>query len=325
MASQREQFLSLAAKFEPKIQEALIRAFNSARVGVSEKKLVEALKSGGVGAVMDLLGNFRNLLDTEISTPLEGAIVAGGQLAYSIIPASSFIDDLVRYDPFAAGTIDFIQNYKLNLIQDITNTTTEAIRNSLEKDLIDGVNPVTTARRFKNTIGLTPHQEKAVRNYRKYLTNLEAESLQRKLRDKRFDPTIERAIESGKPLTPEQIDRMVNRYRERYIQYRSRVIARTESLRALSIGNQAAIQQMIQGGEVDQNKVRKFWVTNSGPRTRKAHQQIPGMNPDGRRLDEPFETPLGPIQFPRDPGGTAANTIQCRCTVRYDKPKKETK
>jgi len=86
MASQREQFLSLAAKFEPKIQEALIRAFNSARVGVSEKKLVEALKSGGVGAVMDLLGNFRNLLDTEISTPLEGAIVAGGQLPIRLFP-----------------------------------------------------------------------------------------------------------------------------------------------------------------------------------------------------------------------------------------------
>lgn len=318
MPTQREQFIALAAKFEPRLRAALIRAFNVARIAVSERRLVEALQSGGIEAVMQTIGNFSNVLDSEIGDILDEAILAGGQNAYLTVPNAAFIADAVRYDQYNSATVDFVRNYKLNLINSITNTTREAVRNSLQTDIVAGVNPIETARKFKNNLGLTPKQEKAVRNYQTYLENLETTALKRELRDKRFDRTIENAISSNTPLKQSQIDRMVNRYRERFIQYRSRVIARTESLRALSIGNQAAVRQMIAENEIDPNNVKKFWVFRRDSRTREAHRAVPGLNPEGRLLNEPFVTPLGPLQFPRDPNGRASNTVQCRCTVRYE-------
>ena len=48
---------------------------------------------------------------------------------------------------------------------------------------------------------------------------------------------------------------------------------------------------------------------------RNSHLQIPGLNESGRGQNEKFITPLGPLLYPADPDGTAANVINCRCAV----------
>ena len=311
-------FTQTAAKFEPKLRKALINAWNQLRTQESRAAIERALVEGGVEVVLSLFDNMGVVLDAHIGDILDDAIRAGGTAAATAIPTAALLNVDFRYDMFNPATVDFVRNYKLNLIQTITDNTREAVRNSLIEDTIAGKNPRVTARNFRNTIGLTPKQEQAVRNYDNFLRNLDREALNRQLRDKRFDRTLLRAIDSDTPLTEAQIQKMTNRYREKYIKYRSEVIARTESLRAVSIGNQSSIRQMIDNGDVDYNRVRKFWVSTAGPRTRDAHRNTPRLNPDGRLLDEPFQTPLGPLMFPRDPNGSAANTIQCRCTVRYE-------
>ena len=49
------------------------------------------------------------------------------------------------------------------------------------------------------------------------------------LRDHRFDATIRRAQREVVPLSQDRIEKMLGRYRERFIKYRAEVIARTES------------------------------------------------------------------------------------------------
>lgn len=140
-------------------------------------------------------------------------------------------------------------------------------------------------------------------------------ALERKLRDRRFDGTVRRAVREGQRLSPAQIDRMVDRYRDRYIKYRSEVIARTEAIRAVQGGQQALLESYVADGRIARQQIRRFWHYSHDGRTRSSHRAIPGMNQEGVGMEEAFKTPLGPLKFPGDPNGRAENTINCRCTA----------
>ena len=310
-------YIEIAEKFEGPMKRALIEAIKTLRTQFSLTQIEATLVAGGPEALLALYQEMAMVFDSAIGDIIDDAIKAGGAAAVTAIPAAGILIENFRFDLINPVTIDFIRNYKLNLIQKVSQNTIEAIRQSVAQDLIDGVNPRQTAKNFRDNLGLTPKQEQAVRNYRKSLETLDRDALNRNLRDKRFDRTVLRAIDKDTPLSEEQIDKFVNRYRQRYINYRAETIARTESLRAVNVGNEAAIQQLIQNGGVDLDIVRKHWVFTRDKRTRNGHRRIPKMNPDGVRLDEQFQTPLGPLRFPGDPNGTAENTIQCRCRLRY--------
>lgn len=309
-------FIREAKKYEPKIRKALIKAFNELRTQESRASVEKALVEGGIDAVMRMFENISPKIAAALGPVLDEAIQSGSNLPLEMIPAAALAAD-ATISLFNRYTVEFLERYKLNLINTISANTREAIRNALIADQVAGRNPRETARTFRNSIGLTPKQEQAVRNYRSYLENLDKRALERMLRDKRSDSTILRAIQNQKPLSPEQVDRLTNRYRERYIKYRAEVIARTEALRATSVGNRAAIDALINEGQVNVDIVRRFWVYTKDNRTRDPHRKVPSMNPNGVRLDQPYQTPLGPLMYPRDPRGTAANTVQCRCVERY--------
>lgn len=310
-------YLTLAESFEPKIRKALIAAWNQLRTQESRAAIERALTTGGIEAVLSLFDDMDIKLTAALSDVVDDTLKAGAGATIIAIPTAAILNPDYVIDMFNPYTANFIRQYKLDLISTITNNTREAMRASLTTDLMEGVNPIATARNFRNNLGLTPYQERAVRNYRRYLESLDPTALNRILRDKRFDRTIRNAIASGKSLTADQVDKMTNRYRERYIKYRSEVIARTESLRAISIGNDLSIRQMIDAGDIDYLRVKKFWKFTHDNRTRHAHRQIPRLNAEGRYLDESFVTPLGPLKYPRDPQGSAENTVLCRCTVNY--------
>lgn len=88
-------------------------------------------------------------------------------------------------------------------------------------------------------------------------------------------------------------------------QSRSRMIARTEIHNAASYGMQAAAE------ETEQNLVRE-WVAVHDERTRESHADADGQQ---RGMDEPFEVDGELIDYPGD--GSAANAINCRCTLIY--------
>lgn len=313
----RNPFEREAKKYEGKIAKALIEAFNALRTQMSGKELARVLIEEGPEAVINLYSDMFQKISFSVDSSLNEAIIGGSSLTRSLIPEPAWLNINHFFDIFNPTTASFIQTYKFGLITNISEVTRTAIRNLMVEDIREGRNPIATARGVRNSIGLTPGQERAVRNYRKYLETLDTQALQRALRDKRFDSTIKNAINMGKPLSTSQIEKMTNRYRERYIKYRSEVIAKTESLRAVTIGNEENIRQLIYNNDIDTENVRKYWKTRGDEKVRNFHQKIPGENSEGRSLDEDFSTPLGPLRYPRDPRGTAENTIQCRCWVSY--------
>lgn len=312
-------FEQIALKFEPRIRNALLAAFQEIKDAVILSQLESIIRTTGISGAYQYLADLQieGIIDKNLTTELNSAIAESGRFTVEIIPGKALTNIPYRYSVLNPRTIDHINNYELNLVQRISNNTREAIRDSIEASFIAGVNPRSTARDFRATIGLTPNQYRYVKNYRQQLEELDPRALDRELRDRRFDSTIARAIEREEPLTQAQINRYVNRYRERYIKYRSEVIARTEALRATSVGEYTSLIQNVANGAIERDAVKRFWIHADDKRVRNDHRVIPSRNPEGVFIDQPFQTPLGPLLYPRDPNGSAANTIQCRCRIIY--------
>jgi hypothetical protein len=306
--------LDIADRFEPRLQRALLASFTALQSRYSIAQIEAALIRDGVAGVMRLFEG--QLVGGSVLTELEDAVLAGGRATFAMIPAAAVLRPLWQFSLTNPSTSEYLQSYPLDLIRQIDANTREAARTALLSDYLAGRNPRDTARAFRATLGLTSAQEAAVRRYRQNLETLDRRALRRQLRDRRFDPTITRAIRERRPLRPDQIDKMVDRYRDRYRIYRSQSVAQTEALRAVTVGQRASLLQMVADGAVDEG-LRRFWVKTNDKRTRDSHRRIPSLNPEGVGLLESYQTPLGPLEYPRDPKGSADNTVRCRCTERF--------
>lgn len=221
-------------------------------------------------------------------------------------------------EPFTA---QYIREFVGNDIREITDTTVAAVRQTIERGQRQGRNPRNIAVDFRDNIGLTSRMEQAIANYRAGLESLSPEVLNRVLRDKRFDSTIRNAIGSGTALSETQIDKMVQRYRERSIKSRSETIARTEQLTAVTVGQRQSLLQARDQGKLSP-RLRRFWEYTHDSRTRHWHRDVPTLNPEGVTIDEQYLTqPPGRTEYvsaPRDPMVSAANRVNCRCRERYE-------
>ena len=89
---------------------------------------------------------------------------------------------------------------------------------------------------------------------------------------------------------------------------RAETIARTEILRAYSIAQAASLRQIADYVP----DLKKQWIATLDDRTRPAHRLAQGQI---RGWDEPFEVDDEELWYPRDPGGSPENTINCRCVL----------
>jgi uncharacterized protein with gpF-like domain len=88
--------------------------------------------------------------------------------------------------------------------------------------------------------------------------------------------------------------------------WRSRMIVRTESVRAMNYSQLKAAD--------DKNfEVEKMWIAIEDNRTRIAHTHA-GVDGEVRDLYDSFSNNL---LFPGDPAGSPEQTINCRCTLGY--------
>lgn len=300
-----DPYPALAARFEPLIREALDRAWQRARQLGTLAELSEAIQLGGATGVLRYLDGLEDALMAEVRPVLEDAITASGRALVEILPASmsGAASGFTLVEPNAA---QYVRDYAFNLIQELATESREAVRLAVQSGVVAGRNPRSIAYDFRAAVGLTRQQEATVERFRTALINRDVSYIA-SLRT--TDRRMVELADFGR-LNQKNIDDSVNRLRLRYTQQRSETIARTESMRAISIGQDQSIQQSGLSGDLE-----KRWRARSGDgRTREEHQIIDDMN-GWIPYDQPFQTPLGPMMFPRDPAGTAENTINCRCRL----------
>lgn len=235
--------------------------------------------------------------------------------------AASFIasglDVAFRYDQFSLRAVDKVAQRGADMVQAITEEQRAVLRATVQEGIARGMNPRETAREVRGNVGLTEYQRDVVDNYRSLLENAgrapDAGAVERELRDARSDRSVQKAIDANRPMPQEQIDRMVDRYRQNWVDFRAETIARTETLRALNEGNYEAVQQAVEGADVPQDAVSRQWSTAGDERVREAHQT---MDQQVVGFDEPFTDGDGnELMYPGDPEAPPETTIQCRCSV----------
>lgn len=274
--------------------------------------------------IVDLLE--RGLITTAFER-MQGAISAFGTATNAAFIASSSaiaaditerIAGTVAFDVTNQRAVGIMRDKRLELIRNFTVEQERAVRQALARGIAEGLNPKAQARLFRSAIGLTVKQESAVATFRRLLETGSAEALQRALRDKRFDRTVQRAIR-GEPLTTAQIDRMTMRYRERFLIFRSETIARTEALRAVHEASEEMFRQAIDGGSLDADSLTRTWITARDNLVRHFTNSSTShrtMNGQQRKFGEPFISGAGNrLRFPGDPQAPSSETVRCRCIV----------
>lgn len=273
-----------------------------------------------LGALADLIeaGRWESALDTALrATPNLGDAVNDSFLVAARSAARRVGRELgvvsLAFDQTNLRAVNAMRDNSLRLVRGFTQQQREATRQALIRGIEDGVNPRDMARRFRRSIGLTARQERSVGNFARALQDLDKGALRRALRDRRFDRTILRAIETGEPLSATQVETMVGRYRARFVAHRAEVIARTEALRSVHQGTQAMFQQALAEGDVEPGQLVREWNTAKDERVRDSHADMHGQV---RGIDEPFTSGRGnSLMWPGDPSAPAEDTVQCRCAV----------
>lgn len=272
-----------------------------------------------LGAIADLLASGR--LEEALTTVMRAAPSVGNLYVNSFIAAANdsaaflnksvagLVVDFDATNPFA---VQVMREEKLRMIAEFTQKQRAATRQALLDGITQGNNPRQQARAFRDSIGLTDSQVRAVNNYKRMLAEGDRAVLDRALRDKRFDPSIKRAFDSGEPLTRTQMNKMVERYRERFIKHRSEVIARTEALRSVHQGKHNMYLQAIEAGELDPNTLENEWQTSLRPNVRDSHGAMHGQKVP---FNAEFISGLGNRALHPGGFGKAEEDIQCVCTV----------
>ena len=323
-----QQIAKLRRVFEREVQE-----IRDAAKLVELQRLIEANDTDGI---IKLLGiNRAGFSDLELT--ISEAFRTGGVFTAADItpvPVPDVGDVLFRFDMAQQASVSWIESNAADFVVEIVEQQRQMIRDVMAYNVANGINPrraaldlvgrksSTTGKRVGGFIGMTNRQAESVLNAREQLQKLDSDYFNRKLRDKRFDSTIRRAINDGEPLSQNQVDAAISSLQNRTVKYRGDMIARTEAINALRAGESMAIAQAVELGEVEPSDVTKEWDSSADSRVRVDHNLLDGQK---QNLLNPFTVPMGgesagqQLMYPSDTslGATGTMTIACRCRAIY--------
>lgn len=297
---------ALIDRAEPRVRRRFLKLIDASRDLGGLEEIAGLLEAGRVDDALQI----SNQIMPGLSTTLERVYGEAGLSAAQVLRSQR--DTLFDFNTLNDRAVRSLQNTRLRLVREFTAEQSAATREILSDAFARGLAPVEQARLLKGSIGLTQRQARAVNNYRRLLERGSSEALSRKLRDRRFDPSIKAAIRGDRALSSAQIDRMVERYRERYIQYRARTIARTETQAAAWAGDEELWAQAIEEGIIDTEDLTNIW--NIALRNvRESHK---AMNKQEQPFGKPFKSGLGNnLRFPGDPFAPAEDSVNCQCVI----------
>lgn len=322
----------LTELWERKIRDAFLVAVSDVTDNVVLNRVVEAVEQGDVERVFRMLG-FNERALAPLLQAIEGAYSSSQMGVFATFPVrvqNEIVRGVFRSDDIDIGAANWLRNHSSKLVKDLTNEARLTTQQTLADGMLRGDNPRKVAldlvgrkrsgseRREGGFINLASNQQQWVSSAQRQLENLDARYFNKSIRDKRFDSTVRKAIESGKPLTADQITKIVGAYSDRVLKYRGDMIGRTEAMTALNTGAFASINEAIDAGQLKKEAVIREWDATMDRRTRRSHYR---MNGQKRTIDEPFETPpdmLGrsyQLMYPLDSslGAPAKETVACRC------------
>jgi len=169
-----------------------------------------------------------------------------------------------------------------DLLSSVNSETKATVRNLIARAYKDQVSPRDTARLIRDVVGLNDRQSTALYNYRAGL------------------------VEDGR--SPDQVERMTERYGNRLLRQRADTIAQTEIHRASAEGQHDLWREGVQEGRINPATARRVWIANAGACD--WCSAIEELNPEGAPIDGQFETPDGDMI-----SGPEESHVGCRCST----------
>lgn len=298
-----------ALTLEPEISAAMLRAWEIIRRTLPENEIAAILLSGSPERVVSAIANDEAmaLAFTPVSAVLEKGTLVAAERAAALMPTVALRDGVGSgvqlLNPRVLEGLNTINTRALGRLQGgLRDSFLAHMRVGLE----EGKGAAAIARSLRDVVGLAPNQEAAVRNFEAMLRSGDREALTRTLRDRRFDPTLRKALgRGGKGLSDDQITRMVARYRSRSIASNAATQARSAALDSYRMGQRLSWEDAFDKGLAKRERTFKIWRTVGDERVRDEHVDL-----EGERV--PFDEPFSNGEMV--PGDASYN---CRCGATY--------
>lgn len=307
---------------------------------VDYNALIRAIERQDIQAAVEAL-NIRPQAFRPLDAEIAAAFEAGGIATAASLPViTTRSGNKIKFS-FNVRNLMAEERLATQSGKRITAMTAEAIkvaRDTLAEGMALGRNPTQTARILLGTkqagggykggvLGLADNQAQWVRNAVRELgaggaVNLN-NYLSRNARDKRYDATVIKYLESGEALPDELIGKITRRYSDGLLKYRADTVGRTETMEALNASKFSAHEQFVQEAGASGALTEKVWIATRDNRTREQHRDMNGVSVVG--LNTPFTMPDGSLMmYPCDSslGAGPGQVINCRCTsairLRYE-------
>lgn len=328
-----KQLLELLDKYAPAIRDAILAGIRDVRDNARLVEIITMIEQNNIDGALRALG-YNPAVFSQYQTLLMQVFEQGGMMVMSMqpkyTPDETGVMTMLRFNVRDRDAEKWLAEQSSTLITGIQDDIRVAVRDTLREGLEQGVNPRTialdlvgrynreTGHREGGIVGLGVREQEWARSVRQKLLTLDPDYFNMGLRDKRFDQIVRDAIDSGKPLTADQVTKLVDRYRDRALKARGDMIGREETLAALTRSEYEATRQALAQSNLPPGAAKKVWDTAGDDRVRHSHEEMDGQTVG---IDEPFVTPSGArMMHPHDGslGAPAKELIMCRCRVRYD-------
>lgn len=322
MTNQQREVEAMLAKLEPRVADAFRRAIEAAWRNINYADLIAALDRGDLAQAMTIINPPPSLF-YPLTEAIRSAFIEGGNMVAQAAPLA-----VLGFGGDTPAAQEWLRQLSSTRIQGIRDDTLEAVRNALVSGREQGMGSREIAtmivgrrvgnRREGGILGLTAQVADSIMAGREKLASgdpkLMAEYLELKLRDRRYDRAIRKAIKEGRAITGKELEAILEAHKSKALAYRGKVIAKSETFSALEAGRREAVRQALENPQVA--GATKRWQHNLSQEPRLDHISM-GQAP-AREFDAPFVMADGAVmQYAHDPAGGPANNAGCRCITVY--------
>jgi len=273
-----------AGDLEGQLETLWLSAFLDFRSALDVSTLARAVLHGALPTEHALWSAWHGVTQDQTRLPLQSLLQASaGRIQEALTPGLQQLLEApgLRFDVPTPDMTQFIERYVGQELVGVTETTRAQVRQIVRQAVASGRTHRQAATALREVVGLTPRQTDAVNALRQRLTD------------------------EGRPDA--YITSQVELAADRGIRLRAQQIARTESMSVANAAQQQLNERAQDEGWLPADQ-KRAWLVTPDQRLCERCAPIPGMNPGGVALDEPFQTPEGPTMLP-------PLHPQCRCTI----------
>jgi len=296
----------VADRYDPKTAAAWTRAVTGWRRGLDMRALRRALARRDFQEIARILKAARaqQTFERTMAKPFVDVMRTSGRAGAEVLASRGIA---VQFDAAHAGVAAAARRQAAALVRDLPKQTRQVISEIVAMGHEFGLTVEQQARAIRELVGLPPNWAGAPLRLADDIRNGRTAKATNRYLSAADQARIRSRINNG-TNTDAFAQEMQTVYAKRLENLRALTIARQETQHAAHAGLLESWTQAETDGVLPKT-MRKFWLVTADERLCPICRAIPRLNPKGRKIEEPFATPKGPVMFP------PLAHVKCRCSM----------